>query len=171
MTFVGGLTIPGIHGAKRFQRWWLCRCTPLLEQLHSQCTLTKVDLNLMSLDELMNRSTDAALRFNSQLYGTRLYLSTSNPDGADYTCTDGWVAISNATANLNSPLVVEALNNLFGIDPASGEDSFTKISDSLQALGQPQLHPLITSRRPCLSHFIMRRPLAVTRTYKTSAPL
>lgn len=100
-----------------------------------ECTLTKVDLNLMSLDELMNRSTDAALRFNSQLYGTRLYLSTSNPDGADYTCTEGWVAISNATANLNSPLVVEALNNLLGIDPASGDNSFTKISDSLQALG------------------------------------
>ncbi|MBW3762737.1 conjugal transfer protein TraG [Aeromonas veronii] len=100
-----------------------------------ECTLTKVDLNLMSLDELMNRSTDTALRFNSQLYGTRLYLSTSNPDGADYTCTDGWVAISNATANLNSPLVVEALNNLLGIDPASGDNSFTKISDSLQALG------------------------------------
>ncbi|NJH09829.1 conjugal transfer protein TraG N-terminal domain-containing protein, partial [Salmonella enterica] len=34
-----------------------------------ECTLTKVDLNLMSLDELMNRSTDSALRFNSQLYG------------------------------------------------------------------------------------------------------
>lgn len=100
-----------------------------------ECTLTKVDLNLMSLDELMNRSTDAALRFNSQLYGTRLYLSTSNPDGADYTCTEGWVAISNATANLNSPLVVEALNNLLGLDPASGDNSFTKISDSLQALG------------------------------------
>lgn len=100
-----------------------------------ECTLTKVDLNLMSLDELMNRSTDAALRFNSQLYGTRLYLSTSNADGADYTCTDGWVAISTATANLNSPLVVEALNNLLGIDPASGDNSFTKISDSLQALG------------------------------------
>ena len=100
-----------------------------------ECTLTKVDLNLMSLDELMTRSTDAALRFNSQLYGTRLYLSTSNPDGADYTCTEGWVAISNATANLNSPLVVEALNNLLGIDPASGDNSFTKISDSLQALG------------------------------------
>ena len=83
----------------------------------------------------MTRSTDAALRFNSQLYGTRLYLSTSNPDGADYTCTEGWVTISNATANLNSPLVVEALNNLLGIDPASGDNSFTKISDSLQALG------------------------------------
>lgn len=48
-----------------------------------ECTLTKVDLNLMSLDELMNRSTDSALRFNSQLYGTRLYLSTANPDVND----------------------------------------------------------------------------------------
>ncbi|WP_137970753.1 conjugal transfer protein TraG, partial [Salmonella enterica] len=50
-----------------------------------ECTLTKVDLKLMSLDELMNRPTETALRFNSQLYGTRLYLSAGNPDGADYT--------------------------------------------------------------------------------------
>lgn len=100
-----------------------------------ECTLTKVDLRLMSLDELMNRPTDTALRFNSQLYGTRLYLSVSNPDGADYTCTDGWVAISNATENLNSPVVVDALNNLLGIDTSAGDDAITKIGDSLQAMG------------------------------------
>ena len=100
-----------------------------------ECTLTKVDLNLMSLDELMNRSTDSALRFNSQLYGTRLYLSTSNPDGADYTCTDGWVAISTATANLSSPVVVDALNSLLGIDTSTGDNAITKLTDSLQAMG------------------------------------
>ncbi|MGV4181563.1 conjugal transfer protein TraG N-terminal domain-containing protein [Citrobacter braakii] len=100
-----------------------------------ECTLTKVDLNLMSLDELMNRSTDTALRFNSQLYGTRLYLSTSNPDGTDYTCTDGWVAISTATANLSSPVVVDALNSLLGIDTSTGDNALTKLTDSLQAMG------------------------------------
>ncbi|EOV3002887.1 conjugal transfer protein TraG N-terminal domain-containing protein [Salmonella enterica subsp. enterica serovar Typhimurium] len=100
-----------------------------------ECTLTKVDLNLMSLDELMNRSTDSALRFNSQLYGTRLYLSTANPDGADYTCTDGWVAISTATANLSSPVVVDALNSLLGIDTSTGDNALTKLTDSLQAMG------------------------------------
>ena len=100
-----------------------------------ECTLTKVDLNLMSLDELMNRSTDSALRFNSQLYGTRLYLSTSDPDGADYTCTDGWVAISSATANLSSPVVVDALNSLLGIDTSTGDNALTKLTDSLQAMG------------------------------------
>ncbi|NVK74643.1 MAG: conjugal transfer protein TraG N-terminal domain-containing protein [Oceanospirillaceae bacterium] len=100
-----------------------------------ECTLTKVDLNLMSLDELMNRSTDSALRFNSQLYGTRLYLSTSDPDGADYTCTDGWVAINSATANLSSPVVVDALNSLLGIDTSTGDNALTKLTDSLQAMG------------------------------------
>lgn len=89
----------------------------------------------MSLDELMNRSTDSALRFNSQLYGTRLYLSTANPDGADYTCTDGWVAISTATANLSSPVVVDALNSLLGIDTSTGDNALTKLTDSLQAMG------------------------------------
>ncbi|AYB49930.1 conjugal transfer protein TraG (plasmid) [Candidatus Williamhamiltonella defendens] len=100
-----------------------------------ECTLTKVDLNLMSLDELMNRSTDSALRFNSQLYGTRLYLSTANPDGDDFTCTDGWVAMSSATANLSSPVVVDALNNLLGIDTSTGDNAITKLTDSLQAMG------------------------------------
>ena len=97
--------------------------------------VSKVDLNLMSLDELMNRSTDSALRFNSQLYGTRLYLSTkANPDGADYTCTDGWVAISTATANLSSPVVVDALGSLLGIDTSTGDNALTKLTDSLQAI-------------------------------------
>lgn len=100
-----------------------------------ECTLTKVDLKLMSLDELMNSPTSEALRFNSELYGTRLYLSAGNPDGADYSCTDGWFAISNATANLTSPLVIEALNNMLGIDTTTGEDAITKINDSLQAMG------------------------------------
>lgn len=100
-----------------------------------ECTLTKVDLSLMSLDELMNRSTDTALSFNSQLYGTRLYLTSANPDGADYTCTDGWVAISEATANIESPVVVDALNNLLGVDTSTGNNALTKVTDALQAMG------------------------------------
>jgi len=100
-----------------------------------ECSLTKVDLSLMSLDELMNRPTDSALRFNSQLYGTRLYLSAAHPDGTDYTCTDGWEALSAATANLSSPLVMEALNHLLGINPESGDNALNKIADSLQAMG------------------------------------
>ncbi|MEK9497170.1 conjugal transfer protein TraG N-terminal domain-containing protein [Photorhabdus sp. P32] len=100
-----------------------------------ECTLTKIDLNLMSLDELMNNSIDSALRFNSPLYGTRLYLNPTNPDGNDYTCTDGWVAISNAIANLNSPVVINALNNILKIDITTGSNAITKIGDSLQAMG------------------------------------
>ncbi|NMS25187.1 hypothetical protein HKB34_31870, partial [Vibrio parahaemolyticus] len=65
----------------------------------------------------------------------RLYLSTANPDGADYTCTDGWVAISTATANLSSPVVVDALNSLLGIDTSTGDNALTKLTDSLQAMG------------------------------------
>ena len=53
----------------------------------------------MSLDELMNRSTELSFAIQLlQLYGTRLYLSAANPDGADH-FVDGWVAISTATAN------------------------------------------------------------------------
>lgn len=74
----------------------------------------------------MNRSTDSALRFNSQLYGTRLYLSTANPDGADYTCTDGWVLLALQTANLSSPVVADALNSLLGIDTCQLETTLNE---------------------------------------------
>ena len=134
-----------------------------------ECTLTKVDLNLMSLDELMNRSTDSALRFNSQLYGTRLYLSTANPDGADYTCTDGWVAISTATANLSSPVVVDALNSLLGIDTSTGDNALTKLTDSLQAMGATTTSSIDYLKAAVLEPSIMKPQQDVIRTSRIMA--
>ncbi|MGL4515134.1 MAG: conjugal transfer protein TraG N-terminal domain-containing protein [Shewanella sp.] len=100
-----------------------------------ECTLTKIDLNLLSLDEVMNSPTDAAMRFGSQLYGTRLYLSVTNPDGENVTCTDGWAALNQATDRLDSPLIDDALRNLLKLPPGTGTDAFSEISTSLQALG------------------------------------
>lgn len=44
----------------------------------------------MSLDELLTLPLDQALQFNSSLYGTRVYLNASNPDGGDFTCSEAW---------------------------------------------------------------------------------
>ncbi|MCV3265095.1 conjugal transfer protein TraG N-terminal domain-containing protein (plasmid) [Vibrio harveyi] len=82
-----------------------------------ECTLTKVDLNLMSLDELLTLPLDQALQFNSSLYGTRVYLNASNPDGGDFTCSEAWstaegVGIVGALNNLSGSNVNNALNNL-----------------------------------------------------------
>lgn len=45
------------------------------------------------------------------------------------------MAISTATANLSSPVVVDALNSLLGIDTSTGDNALTKLTDSLQAMG------------------------------------
>ncbi|MBB1466060.1 conjugal transfer protein TraG N-terminal domain-containing protein [Vibrio sp. SG41-7] len=106
-----------------------------------ECTLTKVDLNLMSLDELLTLPLDQALQFNSSLYGTRVYLNASNPDGGDFTCSEAWstaegVGIVGALNNLSGSNVNNALNNLLGVDPTyTGVNALTKIADSLQAVG------------------------------------
>lgn len=100
-----------------------------------ECTLTKIDLGLMPLDDLMRSPTDTALRFSSALYGTRLYLSPGAADGTDYTCTDGWIVLSDATQSLNHPVVVDALSNLLGVNTATGNNALTQIGNSLQAVG------------------------------------
>ncbi|EFP0183604.1 conjugal transfer protein TraG [Escherichia coli] len=100
-----------------------------------ECTLTKIDLNITSLEDIMTLPIDAALRFESKLYGTRLYLSPAIPDGVDYSCTDGWVALSAATANLNSPFVINTLNSILGIDTSTGNTALSKLTNSLEALG------------------------------------
>ncbi len=45
------------------------------------------------------------------------------------------MAISTATANPSSPVVVDALNSLLGIDTSTGDNALTKLTDSLQAMG------------------------------------
>lgn len=106
-----------------------------------ECTLLKVDLNLMGLDELLKLPVDQALQFNSSLYGTRVYLNASNPDGGDFTCSEAWstaerVGIVGALNKLSGPNVKIALNNLLGVDPTyTGVNALTKIDDSLQAVG------------------------------------
>src|SRR5690606_33298309 len=75
-----------------------------------ECTLTKIDLGLMSLDDLMQTKVEQSLKFDSSLYGTRLYLAAGNPDGVDYTCTEAWPLLSDATdGNFNS--IMPTLNN------------------------------------------------------------
>ena len=102
-----------------------------------ECTLTKIDLNKMSLDKLMNSQIDTAYEFKSQLYGTKLYLSPTDVNGTNYTCSDAWSALDTATQNLNSPIITEVLNSILDLQTTeiTGENAISKISDSLQALG------------------------------------
>ena len=103
-----------------------------------ECTLTKVDLGEMTVDKLMDAPTNDALRFASNLYGTRLYLGT--PGGEDYTCSEAWTLLTSETAKINSPIVIEAMNKILDPDGkiigiGGVNDSWTKINDALDSLG------------------------------------
>ncbi len=100
-----------------------------------ECTLTKIDLSQMSLDSLMNSPIDTALKFNSQLYGTRLYLSSSNPQGEDTTCTEGFTALNAAMSHLNSQPVIEALRHVLGANLSADKNVLSEVGDALQAMG------------------------------------
>lgn len=81
-----------------------------------ECTLTKIDLGETSLDSMLQGELPETLRFQSQLFGTRLYLA--NPNGQDYTCSDGYIVLTQATnvaTSGGSAYLSITLRNMLGI--------------------------------------------------------
>lgn len=101
------------------------------------CTLKKIDLAVMTPEELASGRITVALRFNSDLFGTQVWLQSANPVGQTSTCADAWTDLSDAT-QFNNNDVVESLNALLGFDSnhnlAAGESAFTKTGDALGAM-------------------------------------
>ncbi|MBB3105323.1 conjugal transfer protein TraG N-terminal domain-containing protein [Azomonas macrocytogenes] len=99
-----------------------------------ECTLTKIDLGFASVDDVANAPIMEALRFDSRIYGTRLYLY--DRVGTDYDCTDAYNELENATQMVvQSQELNTALTNLLQINTVTGASAVSKLSDSLQALG------------------------------------
>lgn len=100
-----------------------------------ECTLTAVDLELKSVDDMMAGSLPQALKFDSNLYGTRLYLGDAS--GTDYTCSEAYPRLVNATDGaINSAPMSDALLNVLGIDNTfTGTSGQGYITNSLGALG------------------------------------
>lgn len=99
-----------------------------------ECTLTKLDMGIITIDEMFKAPYTEAFRFYSNLYGTKLYLSPSQPNGQDYTCTDAWGPLINATSLVSSAQVQQILGPIIGINNPS-QTPIGKITDSLTALG------------------------------------
>ena len=99
-----------------------------------ECTLNKIDLNLATLDEMMNSPIEQTLFFKSELYGTHLYLSPNRRRGDDYDCTEAWTALEDVT-RLDDPLVSAELNALLGI-PQGSVSARERIGNALDALGE-----------------------------------
>jgi len=94
----------------------------------SECTAIKFSLGESNEDQINTENWRTALRFDSQIYGTRLFLSPSGP--TDPSCTDGWIQLSQSFETaFNSGLSQQALGYLL-----STTDALNATSDALYRL-------------------------------------
>ena len=89
-----------------------------------ECVLIKIDLGEITLDKMLSGSLslkgnsrgsgidEPVLMFDSLNFGTQLWLDPGGPK--NYTCTEAWNELVQKT-NLESPLVVNALNRIMGV--------------------------------------------------------
>jgi len=99
------------------------------------CTLKKIDLGMMSPDDLAVGQYQAVLEFNSILFGTQVHLVSGDPNGQNLNCTDAWTEINNSTQF--GAATVASFNAILGLDTnnlRAGESSQTKTQDALDAL-------------------------------------
>lgn len=108
-----------------------------------ECSLVKLDLEIVTLDEMMTQPIEEALKFDSQVYGTRIYTNNSS-NGQDLTCTEAWADLMpNTTTSINSPETKSLLNKMFKeqtLDTPAGSmgtgeiDAWAAIGDGLHAM-------------------------------------
>lgn len=101
-----------------------------------ECTLTKIDLGLISVESMMTGKVTEVMPFMSSLYGTRLYINPGSVDGDEYTCSDGWFAISSTLDSIADTRVQQAISSAIGLNRPDAGQAIPRIQDSIQALGQ-----------------------------------
>lgn len=117
-----------------------------LENYIKECTLTKIDLGLMTLDKFMEADINTAIPFHSGLYGTRVYLGQGGAAGKDLTCHEAWFgagALSDSLKQLNSQQVTTVMNRLLSVNSSyTGINSPAKLQSALAALGDSRTSSL-----------------------------
>lgn len=105
-----------------------------------ECSLLNVDTGVYTVDQMMKMPIMEAMKFESSIYGTRLYLADGS--GQDMTCSEGFAALSEATANIESNENIKyAVNRILGYSPETnpGEpEPLEKTRRALQSLGAVQ---------------------------------
>ena len=100
-----------------------------------ECTLTGVDLNLLSMDSiLLSQNILAGLRFDSSIYTTQLF-----PGGSPttVTCTDAWPILQSLVETTGIEAIEKQLSNLLSASTSSPIQ--TRLQSSLDALTQGQV--------------------------------
>ncbi|MFK5893932.1 MAG: conjugal transfer protein TraG N-terminal domain-containing protein [Pseudomonadota bacterium] len=99
------------------------------------CTLKKIDLGIMHIDDLYKGQYTTVLQFDSPLFTTEVFLQSGNPAGQSRTCREAWADL---TANaLGGPVTEDALKAILGYDAtklAPGETTMGKITTASDAL-------------------------------------
>lgn len=100
------------------------------------CSLKKVDLGFISSNQLITEKFENALRFESKMFGTQIFVDATNPNGQDLNCTDAWTKLNDNTSLIGAE-TVKSFNALLGFDDNNlpgGETSVTKTNSALDAL-------------------------------------
>lgn len=100
------------------------------------CSLKKVDLGFISSNQLITEQFENALRFESEMFGTQIFVDAANPNGQDLNCTDAWTELNDNTSLIGEE-TVKSFNALLGFDDNNlpgGESSVTKTNNALDAL-------------------------------------
>ncbi|WP_289245292.1 conjugal transfer protein TraG N-terminal domain-containing protein [uncultured Methylophaga sp.] len=96
------------------------------------CTLKKIDTNIINLSELYRLPYDDALRFDSFL-GTQVFLEAANPNGQNVTCLDAFPDLTAAT-NYNNVEVQNTFNEALGLNGNNTQAGVTHIAKTQSAL-------------------------------------
>ncbi|MBX2807167.1 MAG: conjugal transfer protein TraG N-terminal domain-containing protein [Cellvibrionaceae bacterium] len=100
------------------------------------CTLKKIDLEIMTPDALITGPFLESLEFDSRLFGTLVFTNAANPSGENMTCTEAWDDLQSKT-NFTGTETVNAFNASLDLNSSNlpaGESAVTKTADGLGAL-------------------------------------
>lgn len=99
------------------------------------CSLKKIEIGLMTNNELVTQQVEVALKFDSTLFGTQIYTESSDADGQNLNCSEAWSDLNGKTKFLSNS--VAALNAMLGLDSNklnAGESSLTKTNNAINSL-------------------------------------
>lgn len=107
-----------------------------LENYIRDCTMIKIQTGESTLEEIYTQPIDTALRFDSNVFGTRIYTGGGQADIAP-SCAQAWPRIKEMMDRaMTTPQVIAALNRVSGIRDETGiPQTTTEIQDSMTMLG------------------------------------
>jgi conjugal transfer mating pair stabilization protein TraG len=101
-----------------------------------ECTLTGVDLNLLSLDSILRSGNVLnGLRFDSDLYTTEIYTG-GKPSAVS--CSDAWAPLQTLIESQGMPAIEDRLSAVLGVQ--SGGEVSNRVQVALDALTKGQVN-------------------------------